>query len=488
MSRIDWLQLIILPVAIAIMVVAWVEPWAQWIVLSTGIDRVGLVPTPGVMLLVILASTAVTRHALRQARNQRRKIVLGGLVAIVLVTGLTYPLLAPEVVWRNLLDWQNSIAPELIVGVATAALWWRGILIGRSRSLLAENLERTFFNGVLALAFLALVNQFSRRIAPLDMLAAMLIFFATALSTLTVINIELARTQVPEAGSWLNRQRHWFATIFGVVGAILVGGMVIASLFSPDALRQLLSSIGPAFSTVLGVIAGVLRPVVTFILWLISPLIPLLQFLLRFVMEGVLVLLRVAHQIGVQIDLARTEERVQSFLDSPEFATFSRGAVMAVLLIVFVLIAIWALARSGRLAQHDAEETRESVASRELLLSQLKQLFKRLRSARQAERGLYLPLQGAGARRVIRQAYQDFLEWGRVRVQPRAPHQTPQQYAKRLNDFSPAQQEPLDALTALYVRARYADDELTVEEAQAALAALDRLHQAPVIQSSLSET
>ena len=113
MKQINWMQFILLPVAITVMVVAWVAPWAQWIVLSTGVDRVGLVPPPIVMVVVILVSTAVTRHALRRARYQRRQIVLGGLLAIAIVTTLTYQPFAPVTFLRNLLDWQNSIAPEL---------------------------------------------------------------------------------------------------------------------------------------------------------------------------------------------------------------------------------------------------------------------------------------------------------------------------------------------------------------------------------------
>jgi len=487
MKRIDWLQFIILPVAIAVMVVAWVAPWAQWIVLSTGVDRVGVAPPPALMLLVILVSMVVTRHALRQARYQRRQIVLGGLLAIMIVTALTYRLFAPAAFLRHLVDWQNSVAPELVVGLVTAALWWRGILVGRSQSLIDENLERTFLNGVLALSFLILVNHFSRRIAPLDMLAAVLIFFATALSTLTVVNIELARVQQSEAGSWLKRQRHWFATILAVVGAILLGGLFITGLFSPDTLRQFFSLIGPAFSTVANALVEVLRPLFTFFFWLISPLVPILQFFLRILLEGILAMLRVVHQIGLQINLARAEQNVQSFLDSPEFATFSRGTAVALLLILFGLLAIWALYRSGLLSRRNSDETRESIASRELLLGQIKRLLSQLRPRQASTISLYLPLDGVDPRLAIRRVYQEFLEWNRIRVRARAPHQTPLAYAEKLRSLSLAQQELVGTLTALYMRARYAADPLTPDDAQAAHEALVRLQALAVIQSPLSE-
>jgi hypothetical protein len=487
MKHINWMQFIILPLAITIMVVAWVAPWAQWIVLSTGVDRVGQVPPPVVMILVILASMAVTRHALRRGRYQRRQIVLGGLLAIVIVTALTYQASAPATFLHNLLDWQNSIAPELVVELLTAALWWRGILIGRSRSLIDENLEQTFLNGVLALAFLILVNQFSRRIAPHDVLAAVLIFFATALSTLIAVNLELARLQQPEAGPWFKRHRHWFATVLGVVGAILLGGLLITGLFSPDTLRQFFSSIGPALSTATGSLVGALRPLLTFFFWLISPLVPILQFFLRFLMEGVLTLLRVVHQLGLQINLARAERDIQSFLDSPEFVMFSRGTAVALLLIVFVLVIIWALRRSGLLSHRNPDETRESIASRELLLGQLKHLLNSLRRKREAAPVLYLELSGDDARQTVRRAYQEFLEWARVGIRARAPRQTPSQYAQYIGGQSIARQEPVSALTALYLRARYDTAPMTPDEAEAAHVALVRLQATPVIQSPLSE-
>ena len=487
MKRIDWLQLIILPVAIAVMVVTWIEPWAQWVVLSTGVDRVGQVPPPGVMIVVILASMVVTRQAMRRARYQRRLIVLSGILAIVFVTALTYPVAQPAVLLRNLVDWQNSVAPELLTAIVVALLWWRGILIGRSRSLVEENLERTFLNGVLALSFLILVNHFSRRIAPPDVLAAVLIFFAIALTTLTIVNVELARAQQPEAGSWLRRQRHWFATILGVVSAILLGGLLLANFFSPDVLRQFITSIGPAVSTVANGLAGVLRPLFTFFFWLISPLVPLLQAILRVLLEGIMGVMRVIRQLGLQLNVARAEKDVQSFLDSPEFVTFSRGTAVGLLLILFVLAAIWALRRSGLLSRHNPDEIRESIASRELLIDQLKHLLKRLRRRREPDRGLYLPLSGDDPRRAVRQAYQEFLEWARIRLRARAPYQTPSMYAQRLGGLSEAQQEPVSRLTTLYLRARYAADELTPDEAQSARAALVRLHETPVIQSPLTE-
>jgi len=469
----------------AIMFTAWFEPWVQWLVRSTGVGRVTMVPPPLIMIVVILISALTTRYALSHARYQRRIILFSGFAALLSVTWLINFGTLPTVYVRNLLDWQNSIAPELFVLLATGVLWWRGILIGRSHALIDENVERTFFNGILALAGLVLVNNFTQHVTAPDMLAAVLLFFATALCTLIIVNIERTRLQQPEAGSW-RRQRHWLGTMAAVVGAILLGGVALAGIFSPDALRQTLAAMGPAFTALGNFLVGILRPIFTLFFWLITPLVPLLQAVLRTVLQGIMGLLSILHELGVQINALQVQQQIESFLDSPEFVTFARGSSVIVILIIFAILAIWALRRSGLLSRKDLDETRASVASRELLLNQLKNLFARLRM-RPTRTPPYLPLEGDDPRVAVRQVYQAFLEWARLKVGTRAPHQTPLAYAEKLGDLSPAQQEPVGALTALYLRARYADDTLTPDEARIAHEALVRLQATLVIQSPLSE-
>ncbi|HSD84996.1 MAG TPA: DUF4129 domain-containing protein [Anaerolineae bacterium] len=486
MKQIDWLHLILLPMVIAIMFVAWFEPWIQWIVLSTGVNRAALVPSPGLMVSVLLISTFTTRLAVRHIRYQRWLIVMSGWVILGAVAWITYQLVAPPTFLHNLLDWQNFIAPELIVVVATATLWLRGVLIGRSRALIDENLDRTFFNGVLALGVLLFINHFTQHVSSADMLVAVLVFFAMALSMLTVINVERARRQRSEGNFWLKRQRHWFATIVGVISAILLAALTITGIFSPDALQQILSEVGPILSNVAQAVLGLLRPIFTFLAWLVSPLIPLLQIVLRALMEGILTFLRVLQQIGVQINAPNTGEDAQSFLNSPEFMTFSRGTSIVLILIVFALLAIWAMRRSGLFTRRNLNETRENIATRDLLRRQWQNFLARRRN-RLTVTPRYLALSEDNPRQVVRRAYQEFLEWARLRLHTRSPSQTPNRYAQYIDGLYEAQHEAVDHLTALYLRARYADEELTPEDAQTAHAALVRLQEAPVIQSPLTE-
>ena len=126
-----------------------------------------------------------------------------------------------------------------------------------------------------------------------------------------------------------------------------------------------------------------------------------------------------------------------------------RGTLTGVVLIAFVIAVIWALYRSGLLSRRNFDETRESIASRELLIDQLKHLLNRLRRKHESGLGLYLPLSGDDPRQSVRRAYQEFLEWARVRMRARAPYQTPTLYAQRFGGLSEAQQEPVSQLDGL---------------------------------------
>ena len=98
------------------------------------------------MMLVLLVSTAVTRFALAdRVRHPRVLIVFGGLVTIGVAAAFSY---RGSSFLFDLFNWGDALSPEFVLLLALAALWWRGILIGRSQALVEESLEQTFFTGV----------------------------------------------------------------------------------------------------------------------------------------------------------------------------------------------------------------------------------------------------------------------------------------------------------------------------------------------------
>ncbi len=485
MQRNNWLQLVLLPITIAIMFTAWFEPWVQWLVRSTGIGRASVVPPPLIMIAVILVSTLITRYALNHARYERRIVLVSGFAVLVGVTWLMNFSIFPAGYVLNLLDWQNSVSPELFILLAIGVLWWRGILIGRSRALIDENVERTFFNGILALAGLMVVDNFTRHVPAPDILAAVLLFFLTALTALIIVNIERAHVQQAEAGFW-RRQRHWLGTALAVVCAILLAGVALAGLLSPDVLRQTFAALGPAVTAVGNLLVEILKPIITLIFSLIAPLVPLLQAVLRVLLQGIMGVLSILHELGAQVNAPKVQQQIEGFLDSPEFVSLARGSTVVVILIILALLALWALHRSGLLSRKNLDETRESIASRELLFHQLKSLFAR-RHARTESRSGYLALSEDDPRAMVRRAYQGMLQWAAIRVGERAPHQTPSIYADQIARVVPTRHDELLRLTALYQRARYASEDMTAADAQSAQSALVRLQELPVIQSPVAD-
>ena len=90
---------------------------------------------------------------------------------MIATAAVSYRGLSPLTYVQDLMNWGEAVSPELVVLIAAAALWWRGILIGRSQSLVEENLERTFFNGVIALALLLYFNHLTGWLSTSDLLA-----------------------------------------------------------------------------------------------------------------------------------------------------------------------------------------------------------------------------------------------------------------------------------------------------------------------------
>jgi len=487
MQRVNWFEVISLPIAIAAMVAAWINPWLRWIIRAAGHDPFSPVPSALTMVAVILIGAFVTRVALSRRLRHTRGVVLGaGFAAIVIVAWFTYGARFPLDYLRALIDWQNSISPEVIVLMATALLWWRGILIGRTRVLIDESFDRSFFNGIIAFGFLLFLNNFSQYVPAADMLAAVLTFFAMALSVLTLVSIERTRLrQLEPTGSWLKLNRHWLATIAAVVSAILLGALGITGVASPDTLQRWLVAARPLLDSLGDVLRSIIVALASILFWLVSPLFPILEFLLRLILNGLMGALSILHQLGVQIDQLRLQQDFDNFLNSQTFASISRGVAVVIVLIVFAVLAVYALRRWGVLPKKNLDETRESIASRQLVLNQLKNWLARWRRRPPAAAPLpYLPLTGDDPRVIVRRLYQTLLAWAAAQGQSREPRQTPAMYADVLTTLSPQSPAAIGTLTEVYVRARYANEPLTPDDARLAAASLDTLQAADVIQSS----
>jgi hypothetical protein len=486
MKRIHWIPSIILPLATAIIIAAWVGPLIHWLVRSTGVDADAPAPATVLIALLILFGVYQTRFVLKRDRAVQQRnatLIVGGLIAIGVVIALTYRDQFPAAFLRGLIDWRDSLSPEALVLVGLALVWWRGLMAGRSDALNDESFEKSFYRGIAAFAGLLVLNTATHFIAPDEMLASVLTFFTIAVAGLALINIERTRERQTGFGlTWRKVYRSWLVTIPSVVGIILILGLGITYLFAPDSVGQLLASLQPLFAAIGSFITAILTVLYTVAAFLATPLLPILQFIGQLLLKALLAGLTILHDLGVTIDKLRAEQDIDSFLNSPTFVDISRSAALLIVLIVIAAIAIWWLRRSGRLAAKQTDEIRESIASPQLLWAQLKNLFARWRSrAASGVPPMYLALDSASddPRVIIRRAYRSMLDWARGYGYPRFPFQTPSIYADALSRKLPHVKEPIDALTRSYLLARYSIDPLSPDEARHAQAALDLMLSTP---------
>ncbi len=474
---------LILAVLMAIIAVAWLEPWVMWATHNSDPARIAPLVSPPLMICIVLVSALVTRLAATRSATWRQmagRVVLGSFIAIAAAEVLALGLRPPLEIAQGFLVWNGFFSPEVIVFVVAAILWLRGILIGRA-DVMREDIEGMFYTGVVALVVLLLFDTVRPAVPFSDLFWSALIFFVASLLALALVGPEHAHFWHRETSMVrLVLNRYWLITIAFMIGLIVVVGLLVAGAAGPEALGVLRSIALLLITAVIYVLQAILTIVVQIIVFLLSPLIPLFQQLgpmLDEVMKRVQVTMRGADDASRQA--------AQSALNSETMVALARGLAVLAVLMIFVLFFLLVLIRLGFITARRSDETRDSIASRQLLADQLKQWLARNRT-RLAE-APYLVLTGDDPRTIVRRTYQAMLRWAADRVGARAPSQSPSAYADRIAQVVPGQRDNLHTLTDLYLRARYAIDPIAPDEAQTAQSALVRLQETPVIQSPLTE-
>jgi hypothetical protein len=170
--------------------------------------------------------------------------------------------------------------------------------------------------------------------------------------------------------------------------------------------------------------------------------------------------------------------RTLSFFEHHPALNIARQGLALLFLVAAVgLVFWWAVRRFGRLARHDVDEVRDSIATPELLLTQLRSLLRRQRR-RPASGPPFLALTGArdDPRLMVRRAYQSMLAWAQSFSLPRRrAGETPLLYAATLSEVLPAGQAAFQSLTGAYLQARYGAQPPTLAQARAAQSALAEL-------------
>ncbi len=474
MKRSTWIERLLLPPAVAVLNTTWVYLWILWSVRAVPPEVTAAPFSPLLLGLLLLGGFIVTRWALASPpppADPRLLISLTGLGAVFGAVWITYAFLGPLHILRELADWGDFISPVFLGLVACAFLWLQGIQLGRS-PLPQENLEAAFYGGVLALSLLFTVNQLRPLIAPFEAITSALAFFAAGLAGLALVSIENARrAEASVTGTWPGLSRYWLGTVASVIGSILLTALLAASVLSPQTFDRVAAAVNwlvDAVTVVVIVMAGTIAFVLA---WLLTPV---LQYLAQAIGEVNFHLPTLPTLPPLQ---QATRQSLEFFTRYPALNIARRGLVLGVMVVVLALLFWWAVRRFTRRARHDVDETRESIATRALLLAQLKSLLPRRRTKTSPD-AAFLALSGASddPRLIVRRAYQAMLAWASgLSLPARRAGETPTAYSEILRQALPEGAPAFEILTGAYVQARYAAEAPSMDVARAALGAINHL-------------
>jgi len=476
-KRWNLVSLFVVPFFASLMRVSWVRPLLL-LLLGSPLMGEAQVEIP-VWLLVSFAFTGALASYLDVTSRAGRQIVLGIGLALLLI-GL-YVVFPPQNVglfswlfglFRQMVYWGDALPGPLILVIAGALLWWRGMA---TPSMGHDALVRAFLTGTAVIVLLLLLNHLIGDLLPArELVVSILTFTVSALLTLALVGASDAIQQGgAEAGISLQVSRYWLLAVVVVIAVILVGAWLISALIAPDALRQLIALVRPLWTLLGQLLYYILLPFIYLLFLLLEPLLRLFEGLGQEQepepvvtpepQEGLEEIERVVREMPPQLDAILR-------------------IVLAVAIVAFVVWLITLALRRRQPKRHaEVLESRESVFSWDLLKDQVRSLFRRARPAPAPP--FFIPLgNGDDPRLAIRAAYQRLLALAIERGLPRLRAQTPTAYYDQLSERWPEQREALRVITENYVIARYRPEPPSLAQAEATAQAVEQ------IQSALAAT
>ncbi len=469
LKRWNWLESGLIPLASAIMRVAWLALLVR-LLFDNPLVAPRNVQYPAWMILALLLGASLLRHLLQERERGVVAATVAGLFAIwlVIMYFLQRGMLPadPSEFVAKLTDFREGVPAGLLVILVTAALWRFGLTINWGAF---DDLWRSFLTGVVALGLLMLLpySRTSGGITEVDLWNAMILFLIAGLLVLALLAVaEAFSGERWRGGRMPTLNRYWLMAVGTVVLVILATGLLLGQILSPKAVMGMLRLISPIFRFI-GQILFYIVAVLFYITFLL--LSPLINYLLRRMgREELPPLLR-----RLPEELEKAEPPMRTL--SPEAQSALRVLFLVGLILVIVAMFVFAWRRRRRMeGQGHVLEEREFIWSKELILAQLRDLLRRRRPRPKV--APYLDLsQLSDARRAIRLLYQQLLDLARSLGHPRPPGVTPLTYQQLLAGLVPTEAGALGEFTTLYILARYAADDPTVQQVEEAQSAYRRV-------------
>lgn len=466
-----------LPLLVAAMDAAWIMPYALLLGAVWGHPGAALL-SPLSVFGLLAAAQAVTRTLLAgPAPVGRARVLLAsaGATAAAAAVAAQY---GGDPWWRmhGPLWHAADIAiargrPEIPAFVLAALAWRRGTGTGRT-AFEYYDIEATFYLGLAAFGVFAAgaaLGHSEPAIAATaaDALPYLVAFFATGLVALPVARLRSVRQRTLASPQAVTVGGDWYALIAGAVVAAILGVAVLAAallrLDLAGALRTFGRLVDPLLWGIVYVVAVPLGVIVTGIVW------------------------AVRHLLHPGAAPPPQPGAPPAWLGAgpPQGAAGLPPAAEAALRwgiasLVVMLIVLWlarAMFRYGKAGTSPpAEEVHESVWSWADLTAGLAAWLRR----RSHPAGIPSPGPefGAGTAAAVRRAYAELLGCAAALGHPRAPHQTPAEFAGTLRAAWPGAAESVSRLTAVYSRVRYGLDPPSEADLAAVSDALAQVHKA----------
>lgn len=341
--------------------------------------------------------------------------------------------------WQWLLSIPQSIAgviytfrPELLVLLSTGVIWWLSLRLTSHASSFAAVVGEFQFGLVMLVLIFFITSRLGASLENPVPLA--LTFFLLALLGISV-------GHALEGTSWLSGlyQGHWLGLLVISIGLILILGLLITSVVTPDLLHLFWAAIKWAWGLVWALIIKVIAFIAS-----ISPAPELTEL----------------PTMPSMPPTEWNEEFGRSIM--PEWLRSGVSFGWSILVIGAVLLALWRVSSEifGWLRQRlagmaGAEFEPLSGAFKVDFMNLLKRILLRLL-------GLKLPFRLRGKKGAVpsevapvRQIYRQFLHWAAAGGYPRHISQTPREYYFALVGLMSETREDFDLVTQQYVRARY---------------------------------
>ena len=341
--------------------------------------------------------------------------------------------------WQWLLSIPQSIArviytfrPELLILLSTGVIWWLSLRLTSHTSSFATVVGEFQFGLIMLVLIFFIASRLETSLENPVPLA--LTFFLLALLGISV-------GHALESTSWLSGlyQGHWSGLLVISIGLILILGLLISSVVTPD----LLHLFWAAITWVLGLVWALIIKVAAFI----ASIFPALELT----------------ELPSMPSMPPTESVEEFKLWSmPEWLRSGLSFSLSILVLGAILLALWRVSSEifGWLRQRlagraGAEFEPLSGAFKVDFMNLLKRILLRLLRLKSLFR--LRDKEGAVISEVapVRQIYRQLLRWAAAGGYPRHISQTPREYYFALVGLMPETGEDFDLVTQQYVRARY---------------------------------